>query len=538
MTLLPGTLLGPYELISQIGAGGMGEVYRARDPRLGREVAIKVLAKSFARDPDRLRRFEQEARSTGALNHPNILAIHDLGTHEGAPYLVTELLEGETLKDRLRTAPIPQRKAIEFALQTASGLAAAHDKGIIHRDLKPDNLFVTREGRVKILDFGLAKLLGPEGNPADPTSAMTSAGHTVPGVVLGTVGYMSPEQVRGLPVDQRSDIFSFGTILFEMLAGQRAFERDSAVETMNAILKEDPPEVDSARVLLPPGLERIVARCLEKQPEDRFRSAHDLAFALEALSGVSSMTSPTEILPIPEGLAAGRGARGSGPHSAVRDGGAGLEREGAGAARRPAGRARMILMFVWGALVVALLAFVIGRMTNPAVKAAPQLATLVVRTTPARARVSLDDKTLRGPAATFDSLAAGAYTLRVEMEGYVAATRDVTIEPGIAREESVALMAAEAPARPAARAPARDRSGATTGSLHVFAGTQQLRVVLDGKETNRSTPCVLTGLAPGAHTVAVKGGKAGADARGVSVVAGDTVDINLLPRDGAKRGTR
>ena len=291
MPLAPGTTIGPYTIVGPLGAGGMGEVYRARDARLQRDVAVKVLPASFAADAERLRRFEQEARATGQLNHPNIVAVYDTGTHAGAPYVVEELLEGETLRARLAGGPMPARKAIDVARQIALGLAAAHQKGIVHRDLKPENLFVTSDGRVKILDFGLAKLTRPGGAgdlpPEAITSAPTAAG-TDAGVVLGTVGYMSPEQVRGLPADHRSDIFSFGCILYEMLSGRRAFSASSSVETMNAILKEDPPEIGRTSGDLPPGLERIVQHCLEKSPDERFQSARDLGFQLEALSAMSA----------------------------------------------------------------------------------------------------------------------------------------------------------------------------------------------------------------------------------------------------------
>jgi Tol biopolymer transport system component len=270
----PGTRLGPYEIIDKLGAGGMGEVYRARDTRLNRDVAIKVLPGSLASDPDRLRRFEQEARATGMLNHPNILAVYDVGTHEGVPYLVTELLEGETLRDGL---PVPRRKSLDYARQIATGLAAAHSKGITHRDLKPENLFITHDGRVKILDFGLAKLEVPEAD-----GDVTRTAGTTPGIAMGTVGYMSPEQARGKPADHRSDIFSFGAILYEMLGGTRAFQRDSAMDTISAILKEDPPP------LADHALDAVVRRCIEKSPEQRFQSASDLGFAIEALSGALS----------------------------------------------------------------------------------------------------------------------------------------------------------------------------------------------------------------------------------------------------------
>jgi Tol biopolymer transport system component len=280
MALAGGTKLGPYEIVASIGAGGMGEVYRARDPRLGREVAIKVLPAYLCRDPDRLRRFEQEARAAGALNHPNILAVYDVGTHDGAPYLVTELLEGTTLRDRLGGGGLPARKAVEYAVQIAQGLAAAHDKGIVHRDLKPENIFVCRDGRSKILDFGLAKLTAPEAGDATVTG-LEAVDETGKGVVLGTAGYMSPEQVRGEKADARSDIFSFGVVLYEALSGQRAFAGRSAADRASAILKEDPPDLRATGRNVPPAVERIVRHCLEKSPGERFQSARDLAFHLE-----------------------------------------------------------------------------------------------------------------------------------------------------------------------------------------------------------------------------------------------------------------
>ena len=287
MPLAPGSRLGPYEILAPIGAGGMGEVYLAKDPRLGREVAIKVLPASFSADADRLRRFEQEARAAGVLNHPNITAVHDIGTHENAPYVVQELLEGETLRSVLSGGRLPQRKTIDYSLQIVHGLAAAHEKGIVHRDLKPENIFVTNDGRVKILDFGLAKLTHTE-ERGQATNLPTATAGTEPGVVMGTLGYMSPEQVRGKPADARSDIFSFGAILYEMLSGKRAFHGDSAADTMSAILKEDPPDPSVTNQTIPPGLDRIVRHCLEKSPEQRFHSAHDVAFDLEALSGLST----------------------------------------------------------------------------------------------------------------------------------------------------------------------------------------------------------------------------------------------------------
>src|SRR5262245_3096904 len=285
MALEAGSRLGPYEIVGRLGSGGMGEVYRARDPRLGREVAIKVLPDGVADRRD-LHRFEQEARAAGTLNHPSVLAVYDVGTDQGAPYVVSELLEGQTLRMRLDGGPLPIHTALDLALQIARGLAAAHDKGIVHRDLKPQNIFITEDSRAKILDFGLAKLTrpGPLAEGGVPSDTET----TKSGTVMGTVCYMSPEQVRGQAVDHRSDIFSFGAVLYEMLSGARAFRRESAVETMNAVLKEDPPELLGGGRGIPPALARIVRRCLEKRVGDRFRSAHDVAFALEAASaGIS-----------------------------------------------------------------------------------------------------------------------------------------------------------------------------------------------------------------------------------------------------------
>jgi Tol biopolymer transport system component len=300
MPLASGTKLGPYEIVAPLGAGGMGEVYRARDTRLGRDVALKILPDSFARDEDRLHRFEQESRAVAALNHPNILAIHDVGQHNGCPFLVSELLEGESLRSALDRGVMPQRKAIEFAVQVTQGLAAAHEKGIVHRDLKPENLFVTRDGRAKILDFGLAKLAQTIGLSSDGLT-LTSA-HTAAGVVLGTASYMAPEQVRGEATDARTDIFSFGVVLFEMLSGRRAFRRDTAAETMTAVLKEDPAEISDATHSISPALDRTVRRCLEKNPEQRFQSAKDLSFALSALSGTDASgaaraTAPSREIP-------------------------------------------------------------------------------------------------------------------------------------------------------------------------------------------------------------------------------------------------
>jgi eukaryotic-like serine/threonine-protein kinase len=279
---LIGRSLSHYQVLSLLGAGGMGEVYLAEDTRLGRKVALKLLPRAFTRDPERLRRFKQEARSVSALNHPNILTVYDIGEHEGAPFIVTELLEGEELRKQLKAGPLPVRRGLEYARQIAAGLAAAHDKGIVHRDLKPENLFVTQDGLVKILDFGLAKLMPQRGAGTGPGSA-TSTQITDPAMVMGTVGYMSPERVRGQEADHRSDIFSFGLILYEMLAGRRAFQGESSAETMAAIVKEEPPEISEANPKIPPQLEQIVLRCLEKQPARRFQTASDLGFALEAL---------------------------------------------------------------------------------------------------------------------------------------------------------------------------------------------------------------------------------------------------------------
>src|SRR4030095_1436855 len=276
----------------------MGEVYRARDTELSRDVAVKVLPATFSADRDRLSRFKQEACAASALNHPNILIVHDIGAHDGSPYVVSELLEGETMRKRIGGTPLAHRRVIDYALQIAHGLAAAHEKGIVHRDLKPDHIFITNDGRVKILDFGLAKLTQADGNQPQ-TEIPTRRVDTDPGVVMGTVGYMSPEQLKGRAVDQRSDIFSFGAILYEMLSGRRAFHHESVAETMSAILKEDPPELSDSNKTVSPAVERIVNHCLEKNPEGRFHSARDLTFALEALSGstTSSETAMAAALP-------------------------------------------------------------------------------------------------------------------------------------------------------------------------------------------------------------------------------------------------
>ncbi len=279
MTIPSGTHLGPYEIVALVGKGGMGEVYRARDPRLGRDVAVKVLRSSAAEDPERLARFEREARAASALNHPNILTIHDVGSQEGRPYLVTELLEGESLREILDRGPLQASKALEIATQIARGLAAAHERDLVHRDLKPANLFLTRDGVVKILDFGLAKLRGPLEEVSSEASTM--AAETADGVLLGTFGYMAPEQLRGEPADARTDLFAFGCVLYEMLSGRQAFQRDSAVDTMSATLQEEPPALAESGMSIDPQVERVLRHCLEKKPEDRFQSTRDLVFDLE-----------------------------------------------------------------------------------------------------------------------------------------------------------------------------------------------------------------------------------------------------------------
>ena len=305
MSLQVGARIGPYQVTGVVGAGGMGEVYRAHDTRLQRDVAIKVLPASFAADTERLRRFEQEARAAAALNHPNILTVFDVGTLPAevlaqgsgtaaaavtsAPYIVSELLEGASLRERLSAGPLPPRKAIGYAMEIARALAAAHEKGIVHRDLKPDNIFITDDGRAKILDFGLAKLT--ETAPSELTDAPTMQSATKAGLVLGTLGYMSPEQVRSKPTDWRADIFAFGAVLYEMLSGERAFRGDSAADVMSAILKDEPPDFAAARRDISPALDHIVRHCLEKEPRQRFQSAMDIAFQLQEISSPASSAS-------------------------------------------------------------------------------------------------------------------------------------------------------------------------------------------------------------------------------------------------------
>ncbi|HEV2197050.1 MAG TPA: LpqB family beta-propeller domain-containing protein [Candidatus Acidoferrum sp.] len=278
MPIAPGTRLGPYEVLAPLGAGGMGEVYRARDSRLARDVALKVLPPDFATDPDRRARFEREARAAGQIHHPNVLTILDIGTHDALPFIVTELLEGETLRERLRPGPLPQRKAIEVASQIAKGLGAAQERGIVHRDIKPDNIFISRNGHVKILDFGLASVSIQESAPSDATISLKTAS----GIILGTAAYMSPEQARGQTVDSRSDIFSLGSVLYEMLSGERPFKGNSYADLVSAILRQDPAPLPSKLSILP-ALDRIARRCLEKSPAERFQSARDLAFQLDSL---------------------------------------------------------------------------------------------------------------------------------------------------------------------------------------------------------------------------------------------------------------
>lgn len=294
MSLTSGTKLGPYEIQSPLGSGGMGEVYRCRDTRLGRDVALKILPESFAREAERLGRFETETRAVAALNHPNILAVFDTGQHNGSPFMISELLEGETLRSILDGGPLPQRKAIDYGVQVAQGLACAHEKGIVHRDVKPENIFITRDGRAKILDFGLAKHAQAV---AAAEGATVTSSHTAAGLVLGTMGYMSPEQVRGEAADARSDIFAFGAVLYEMLSGGRAFQRNTTAETMTAILRDDPRDFSATELHISPALDRIVRRCLEKDPEQRFQSAKDLSFALSSLSGSDSSMVARLVLP-------------------------------------------------------------------------------------------------------------------------------------------------------------------------------------------------------------------------------------------------
>jgi serine/threonine protein kinase len=292
MALNAGARVGPYVIQSLLGQGGMGEVYRARDSRLNRDVAVKVLPPAFADDGERRARFEREAQAIATLSHPNILNIFDTGVVDKQLYVVMELLEGETLRDRLNRSPLPPRKSVEYAVQIARGLGAAHDKGLVHRDLKPENIFLLEDGQLKILDFGLARSAVSAAAAGATSAGETVAALTDAGTVMGTVGYMAPEQIKGQAVDGRADLFAFGAVLYEMLTGRRAFQRDTSAETMTAILRDDPPELTAIRGDVPPAIERIVRHSLEKNPKERFQTARDVAFALEALSGSNISSSP------------------------------------------------------------------------------------------------------------------------------------------------------------------------------------------------------------------------------------------------------
>jgi tRNA A-37 threonylcarbamoyl transferase component Bud32/Tol biopolymer transport system component len=389
MSLTAGTKLGTYEIIAPLGAGGMGEVYRARDAKLNRDVAIKVLPERLAQDPAALARFEREAHAVAALSHPNILAIFDFGTQAGTTYAVTELLEGSTLRARMGDGALPARKAIEFAVHIVRGIAAAHERGIVHRDLKPENIFITNDGVVKILDFGLAK--SSQGSEASQGSeggaGATRIAETTPGTVLGTVGYMSPEQVRGGTLDHRTDIFSFGAIFYEMLTGHRAFRGDSHVETMNAILKEDPPEFSAATPNIPGALERVIRRCLEKQPSDRYHSAHDLAISLEAFSGGSSTSNA------------------SAAYAAAKD---------AGPAPAPLARSRAATLAIAGVLLAAsAISFLAGRFTfQPEPPAQPDMKRLTYRRGPVLSARMAKDGTTFVYSASWDGSPRQIYAAR------------------------------------------------------------------------------------------------------------------------------
>jgi len=297
MPIAAGTTLGPYEISGLLGVGGMGEVYRARDSRLHRDVAIKVLPEVTATNPDRIARFEQEARATAALNHPHIVALYDIGTDRGITYVVSELLTGTTLRERIQAGPMPTRKIVETGLAILSGLSAAHERGIAHRDLKPENIYLATDGSVKILDFGLAKLSPPVATGTNASVATITSPQTTPGLVLGTIGYMAPEQVRGLPADHRADIFSFGAIVYEMFTGRRAFHGATTADTMTAILTSDPLDIGSAPGSIPTAFNAVVRRCLEKDARDRFQSAHDLAFALEAIAADTRSSGTAAVAP-------------------------------------------------------------------------------------------------------------------------------------------------------------------------------------------------------------------------------------------------
>jgi eukaryotic-like serine/threonine-protein kinase len=402
MALNPGTKLGPYEVVGPLGAGGMGEVYRARDTRLGRDVAIKVLPASLAKDGDRLRRFETEAKTVASLNHPNILGIHDIGTYQSAPFLVSELLEGETLREKVSQGTIPTRRAVEYALGIAHGLAAAHARGVVHRDLKPENIFILRDGRAKILDFGLAKLMRDE-HSLESAMTLTSP-TTMPGVVMGTIGYMSPEQVKGQPSDERSDIFSFGAVLYEMLTGKRAFKRDTSVETMTAILKEEPPELTETGWQGPVGLQRILTRCLEKDPNHRFQSASDLAFAIEALSGTGASVSQTA------------------------------------AAIQETGRSWKWVWLLAGALACAVVGAAIAWSLRPAAKPVPTFQRMSYeRATLTRGRFAADGKTVVYSGMLMDGL-PDTYVIRADYPTSVPAGLHGAMLLAISRQDQMAVL--------------------------------------------------------------------------------------------------
>ena len=380
MPLDPGTSLGHYRIERLIGQGGMGEVYRAQDPRLRRDVAIKVLPEAFASDLDRLRRFEHEARAASALNHPNILTVHDVGTHETTPYLVTELLQGQSLRDTLREGPLSIPKALDFGVQIARGLAAAHEQHIVHRDLKPENLFVTTDGRLKILDFGLARLAPGREAKSDTNAETAVQGMTRAGVTLGTVGYMAPEQVRGEEVDSRSDIFAFGCVLYEMLAGRRPFTGASAADSMSAVLRDEPAPVVELRSGLPPSVGIVVHHCLEKDPQRRYQSARDLAFALETLSA------------------------------------GGAEPKGRNSVRPAPPSKRRVALWVLGAIVVALLGWGLGRMTpGGALPSANPRPVVVLMDSPLMGRV-YDPRTAASGGTNADDITDALRDLPVAIE--------------------------------------------------------------------------------------------------------------------------
>ena len=407
--LVAGSTLGPYKIIAPIGSGGMGEVYRARDTRLSRDVALKVIHAEVAREPERIKRFEQEARAAGALSHPNICAIYDLGTFEGSPFVVMELLEGESLRAKLEAGPVPVRKALDYIAQAARGLAVAHEKGIVHRDLKPENLFVTKDGRLKVLDFGLAKLTRPE-VMAGPGEQLISIAATETGAVLGTAGYMSPEQVRGQAVDSRSDLFALGAILHELLTGKRAFQGASYVETLHAILNNEPDSLSSGGRDVLPGLDPIVRRCLEKSPAERFQSASDLAFALKSL--------------------AGSGVESASPRAARR-----LERA----------RGRLVVAFLAGTLLTALLAFLIAQRARPPQPTFTKLS--FGKGVVGGARFTPDGNSVIYSARWGDSTSSQLFSTRIDAPGATAVRlHEAAGLVGVSGGEAAALMGGRATA--------------------------------------------------------------------------------------------